>query len=124
MKKRYKTTAAQFDLFVATCKAVSNVLGLNRFCINYYHGGCKSNYFADCCVDFENMRCDIRLAKEWPNIEPTNNLIIEVARHEVSELLLRKMSVKLEEFYSIAGVCEWTHEVIQALVKVPFETLK
>jgi aryl-alcohol dehydrogenase-like predicted oxidoreductase len=120
----YSTSKEDFELFKRSCEKILKALGLNDIDVYYMHKADSEDAMANYTYQYQSSKAVLFLAECW-NIKPTERLIKEQAIHEVSHLLLGRLSAQardrsfVEEEYNAAE-----HHVINRLIKVLYKELE
>lgn len=89
MSREYKTTAADFRLYVTTCKQCIEKWGIRGWRVSYTHA-LLSESRAQCATSWYTHVATLTLSTKW-DTQPTRETIIYTARHEVLHLILDEL---------------------------------
>ncbi|MDD5053434.1 MAG: hypothetical protein PHO27_11935 [Sulfuricurvum sp.] len=81
-----KTTEEHYKIFVDECMRLKEEWGLNDWKLFFEHEKDEDNR-AQIWTDVLNHAVVIRLSLNWHNSIPTNELVVNTARHEMIHLL-------------------------------------
>lgn len=109
--KTFKTTKADFKLFVKECEKWIDFFGQTDWECFYDHEDIddRARYNADVAGRIVRFT----LAEEWENVEPTKHLVRKAAFHEINELRLVKILRELKWACSDRLSEELIHEIIR-----------
>jgi len=109
-----KTTTKDFKLFKYECKIWIEYFGLKEWDICYEHKETGDSK-AECHFDILNLSADLVLSIDWEASIINDLNIRQVAFHEVCELMLSKISSRMDEYFNADENSKFIHEVIRRL---------
>ena len=114
---RKPTTKKHFEYFCLHCEKAVRRYGLSNWVVNYRHSELKEEgYIAATEWNSTSMEAYIRLNKSIDKEELVNNEILrEVAIHEVRHILLGQINDLLENYYADEFIDPMIHDLIQRL---------
>jgi len=115
--KTYKTTKQNFEYFKQRFKYWQVKLGLINYIVYFDHVE-KDNVFAWIHWDLRGMIATVGLNTNFSDEPPTKTMLDRCAFHEACELMLVKVTEKLQDTYSDDVVGTLIHEVIRRLEHV------
>jgi hypothetical protein len=118
--KTYKTTKADFAIFVKELKKWLDVFQIGYWEITYDHEPYEGAR-AVCMPDIPNRMAVVGLNSVWIDEKPTERLIKHAAFHEVCEILLAPMIDLATARYAHSVVEPIVHAVIQRISKAVFD---
>ena len=112
-----KTTKKQFDLFRSECQRLTKKWGLVGWRIEYIWDGEDRKERASIGVGLSGRVVTFYFPKDWhDDIKPTDQVIIESARHEVCHLLSARLrSLAVQRFTSEDEIYEANEELARLI---------
>jgi hypothetical protein len=114
----YTTSLDDFEYYKQCCKKFSEMLCLDGGWEFYFEHSDIPKDYAWCAAQTDARNVTLGLKITWGEVKPTKKLISKTAFHEITELLLRRLSEQAESAVADKLVEETRHEVIHILEKV------
>lgn len=115
-----KTTAKQFELFKQECTRLLKLFSMDDWSVCFINPKNKG-FHGNVGYDIQARNATIMLSSDWTGdpIGPTDQMILETARHEVIHLLLAPMGELLEKRYvTQEQVEEAEHRILTKLMNL------